>query len=102
MPHQEVCGPNAVTRTQGGNACVSSCTYFPEVEPTNLICGIQDAVDLATVKPGAPATTSGIGEFGELYTWCSLCFRAFCMRVCECFFSFFFLIWGLNISQVRL
>jgi hypothetical protein len=76
MPHQEVCGANAVTRYQGGNACVSPCTYVPEVEPTNLICGIQDGVDLATVKPGTPGSTYGIGELGELYTWCSLHVRA--------------------------
>jgi hypothetical protein len=76
MPHQEVCGANGVIRIQGGNACVSPCTYVPEVEPVNLICGIKDAVDLATVKPGFPAATGGIGEYGELYAWCSLYFRA--------------------------
>ena len=66
MPSQEVCAANAVTRQQGPKACVSSCTFIPEVEPSFMICAIEDDVDLATMKP------SSLVEFGKLYTWCSV------------------------------
>jgi hypothetical protein len=76
MPHQEVCGANAVTRTQGDNPCVSPCTFVPEVDVTNMICAIKDDVDLANVKPGVPTSLSKPGNFLELYTWFSIYFRA--------------------------
>ncbi len=65
MPSQEVCAANAVTRQKGPKACVSSCTYIPEVEPKFLICAIKDDVDLVTVKPGV------LGSFAILYDWFS-------------------------------
>ncbi len=68
MPSQEVCAANAVTRYQGHKACVSSCTFIPEVEPKLMICAVEDDVDLANVKPGAIGVN---GDFGKLYTWCS-------------------------------
>ena len=71
MPSQEVCAANTVTRYQGLKACVSACTFIPEVELKFMICAIEDDVDLANVKPGLD------GEFGKLYTWCSVycCFE---------------------------
>ncbi len=63
MPSQEVCAANAVTHYQGLQACVSSCTFIPEVEPYFMICAIEDDTDLANVIPGAPGIT---------YTWCSV------------------------------
>ncbi len=79
MPSQEVCAANAVTYYQGAKACVSSCTFIPEVEPKLMICAIEDDVDLATVKPSA----KGNGDFGKLYTWCSVAHTSllFLMRV---------------------
>ena len=68
MPSQEVCAANAVTHYQGHKACVSSCTFIPEVEPKNIICAIEDDVDLANVKPGGAQVN---GNLGKLYTWCS-------------------------------
>jgi hypothetical protein len=69
MPSQEVCAANAVTRQQGPKACVSSCTFIPEVEPKFMMCAIEDEVDLANVKPGGPALN---GDMSKLYTWCSV------------------------------
>ncbi len=69
MPSQEVCAANAVTRQQGIKACVSSCTYIPEVEPKFLICAIKDDVELATVKPGVFREKNG--SFAILYDWFS-------------------------------
>ncbi len=69
MPSQEVCAANAVTHYQGLQACVSSCTFIPEVEPNMMICAIEDDVDLANVKPGGH---NGNGDNGKLYTWCSV------------------------------
>ncbi len=69
MPSQEVCAANAVTRYFGPKACVSSCIYFPEVEPKMMICATDDDVNLATLKPGADGVK---GDFGKLYTWCSV------------------------------
>jgi hypothetical protein len=69
MPSQEVCAANAVTRQQGIKACVSSCTYIPEVEPKFLICAIEDDVDLVTVKPGLLREKNG--SFTILYDWFS-------------------------------
>jgi hypothetical protein len=64
MPSQEVCAANAVTHYQGFQACVSSCTFIPEVEPNMMICAIKNDTDLANVKPG--------GDLGKRYTWCSV------------------------------
>ncbi len=61
-----MCAANAVTRYIG-KACVSSCTFIPEVEPKMMICGVEDDVDLANVKPGQVN-----GDFGKLYTWCNV------------------------------
>ena len=74
MPSQEVCAANAVTRQQGLKACVSSCTFIPEVEPSFMICAIEDEVDLANVKPVGPYLN---GDQSKLYTWCSVycCFE---------------------------
>ena len=69
MPSQEVCAANAVTRYFGQKACVSSCTFIPEVEATMMICAIEDDVDLAKVKPGGVEVN---GDLGKLYTWCSV------------------------------
>jgi hypothetical protein len=69
VPSQEVCAANAVTRYFGNKACVSSCTFFPEVEPKMMICAIEDDVDLANVKPGG---SDANGDLGKLYTWCSV------------------------------
>ena len=66
MPSQEVCAANAVTRYFGYKACVSSCTFIPEVEPKMLICAIDDDVDLANVKLGGNQIN---GDLGKLYTW---------------------------------
>ncbi len=66
MPSQKVCAANTVTRYMGHKACVSSCTFIPEVEPKMMICAIEDDVDLATMKPGS------LVDFGKLYTWCSV------------------------------
>jgi hypothetical protein len=68
MPSQEVCAANAVTRYLGNKACVSSCTFIPEVEAAMMICAIEDDVDLANVKPGGAQVN---GNLGKLYTWCS-------------------------------
>jgi hypothetical protein len=76
IPHQEVCGANAVTRTQGVNPCVSPCTFVPEVDPTFMICAIEDGVDLANVRPGLATALSEPGNLFELYTWFSTYFRA--------------------------
>jgi hypothetical protein len=76
MPHQEVCGAYAVTRTQGTNPCVSPCTFVPEVDSTFMICAIKYDVDLANVKPGLATSLSEPGNFMELYTWFSTYFRA--------------------------
>jgi hypothetical protein len=77
MPSQEVCAANAVTRYLGNKACVSSCTFIPEVEATMMICAIEDDVDLANVKPGADSVK---GDMGKLYTWCSVVHTS--LRVC--------------------
>ncbi len=61
-----MCAANAVTHKQGHKACVSPCTFLPEVEPKIMICAIEDDVDLANVRPGA---ANANGNFGELYTW---------------------------------
>jgi hypothetical protein len=68
MPSQEVCAANAVTAYMGNKACVSSCTFIPEVEVTMMICAIEDDVDLANVKPGGSAVH---GDLGKHYTWCT-------------------------------
>jgi hypothetical protein len=68
MPSQKVCAANAVTHYMG-KACVSSCTFIPEVEPKMLVCAVEDDVDLANVKPGGAQVH---GDFGKLYTWCSV------------------------------
>ncbi len=75
MPSQEVCAANAVTRYFGHKACVSSCTFIPEVELKFMICAIENDVDLANVKPGDPKTKNG--DRGTLYAWCSVycCFE---------------------------
>jgi hypothetical protein len=82
MPSQEVCAANTVTRYFGYKACVSSCTFFPEVEPKMTICAIEDYVDLANVKPGANNVK---GDFGTLYTWYSVMHTSllFRMRACQ-------------------
>jgi hypothetical protein len=67
MPSQEVCAANAVTRYVGHKACVSSCTFIPEVEPKMMICAVDNDVDLATVKPGGAMYD---GDLGKIYTWC--------------------------------
>jgi hypothetical protein len=69
MPSQEVCAANAVTHYQGLQACVSSCTFIPEVEPNMMICAIEDDTDLANVKPGGSNVN---GDLGKRYTWCSV------------------------------
>ena len=76
MPMQEVCSPNAVTRYQGGSACISPCTYVPHADPSILICAIKDEVDLAYVKPGLASSVTNPGDFMELYTWSSTYFCA--------------------------
>jgi hypothetical protein len=76
MPHQEVCGANAVTRTQGVNPCVSPCTFVPEVDNTFMICAIKDNVNLANVKPGLATDQKEPGDYMLLYTWFSTYFRA--------------------------
>ena len=81
MPHQEVCGVNAVTRTQGANPCVSPCTFVPEVDSTFMICAIKAEVDLAKVKSGLATSLTEPGDFMELYTWFSTYFRAV-LNVC--------------------
>ena len=72
MPSQEVCAANTVTRYLGNKACVSSCTFIPEVEATMMICAIEDDVDLVNVKPGLPSERYVNGDFGILYTWYSV------------------------------
>jgi hypothetical protein len=69
MPSQEVCAANTVTHYQGPKACVSSCSFIPEVEPTMMICAIEDDVDLANVTSGGYTVN---GDFGKFYTWCSV------------------------------
>ena len=66
MPSQEVCAANAVTRYQGHKACVSPCTFLPDVEPKMMVCAIEDDVDLANVTPGGSWVN---GDFVKLYTW---------------------------------
>jgi hypothetical protein len=73
MPSQEVCAANAVTRYLGLQACLSSCTFIPEVDPKLLICAIEDDVELATVKPGAQNL---YGDLFKLFTWFSPYFFA--------------------------
>ena len=75
IPHQEVCGANAVTRIQGANPCVSPCTFEPQIESL-MICAIEDGVDLANVKPGLATDPTEPGDFMELYTWFSTYFCA--------------------------
>ncbi len=70
MPSQEVCAANTVTRYLGQKPCVSSCTFIPEVELKMMLCAIDDDVDLANVKPGLGNDANG--DFGKLYTWCSV------------------------------
>ncbi len=72
MPSQEVCATNTVTRYQGHKACVSACTFIPEVEPKQMICAIEEDVDLANVKPGLPSDDYVNGDFGKLYTMYSV------------------------------
>jgi hypothetical protein len=69
MPSQEVCAANTVTRYHGHKACVSSCTFIPEVEPKMMICAIEDGADLANVKPNESLL---IGVSVQNYTWCSI------------------------------
>jgi hypothetical protein len=64
MSNQEVCAANAVTRYVGHKACLSPCTFLPEVEPKMMICAIEDGVDLPKVKPGDVS-----GDLVKLYTW---------------------------------
>ncbi len=82
MPSQEVCAANTVTQYQGNKACVSSCTFIPKVEHNMMICAIDDDADLANVKLGPGSTVNG--DFGKLYTWCSVVHTSllFWMRVC--------------------
>ncbi len=61
-----MCAANAVTRYVGYKACLSPCTFLPEVEPKMIICAIEDDVDLANVTPGGNMVN---GDFGTLYTW---------------------------------
>jgi hypothetical protein len=68
MPSQEVCAANTVTQYFGLQACLSPCTFLPEVEPKIMICAVDNDVDLATVKPGSYDVEA---DFGKLYTWCS-------------------------------
>ena len=74
MPSQEVCAANTVTRYQGPKACVSACTFIPEVDLKFMICAIEADVDLANVKPGNSIAN---GDMGKLYAWCSVycCFE---------------------------
>ncbi len=83
MPSQEVCAANAVTHYVGNKACLSSCTFIPEVEPKMMVCAIGDD-GLANLKPGAG--NDGNGDLGKLYTWCSVVHTSllFWMRVCVC------------------
>ncbi len=67
-----MCDANAVTRYVGHKACLSSCTFLPEVEPEMTICAIEDDVDLANVTPGANMVKGQNmvnGDLGKLYTW---------------------------------
>jgi hypothetical protein len=82
IPGQEVCAANTVTRYRGRKACVSSCTFIPEVEPKMMICAIEEDVDLANVKPGTGNDANG--DLGKLYTWCSVVHIPLC-----CFESVF-------------
>jgi hypothetical protein len=66
--NQEVCAANAVIRYFGRKACVSPCTFLPEVEPEMTVCAIEDGVDLATVKSGM-AMAIAHGDLGKFYTW---------------------------------
>jgi hypothetical protein len=72
VPSQEVCAANTVTHYQGPKACVSSCTFIPEVELKMMLCAIEEDVDLANVKPGLPSDDYVNGAFGILYTWYSV------------------------------
>jgi hypothetical protein len=65
-PNQEVCAASAVIRYLGPKACLSPCTFLPEVEPQVMVCAIEDDVDLATVKSGISIVH---GDLGKLYTW---------------------------------
>jgi hypothetical protein len=76
MPHQEVCGANAVTRTQGDKPCVSPCTFVPEVDFSHLICAIGEDVELANVIPGGDFDGDLDGDLMKLYTWFSTYFCA--------------------------
>ena len=76
-----VCAANAVTHYIGHKACVSSCTFIPEVEPKFMICAIEDEVDLANVKPG---DRNANGEFGALYTWCKAVHTSFLFGISVC------------------
>ena len=78
MPSQEVCAANTVTRYMGSKACVSACTFIPEVELKFMICAIENDVDLANVKPGdAIAKGDSKGDLWTLYAWCGVycCFE---------------------------
>ena len=69
MPSQEVCAANTVTHYIGYKACISACTFIPEVELKFMICAIEDDVGFANVKPGGNDVN---GDLGKLYTWCSV------------------------------